>query len=191
MIPPFEAAAEFHGFLTSHNISYAVIGAIAVQVWGEPRATQDLDLTIAVPIEHTEAALETLLRRFQSRIPDAASFARAKRILLLRASNGVPVDVSLALPGYEDEVMTRASVIALAPGMEVRVCSPEDLVIHKCVAGRANDLRDVEGIVARQRARLDVSYIRRWLGFFSEVLAAPDPVSYFETAWRKASPSAP
>ena len=191
MIPPFEAAAEFHDFLTSHNISYAVIGAIAVQVWGEPRATQDLDLTIAVPVERTEAAIETLQSHFQSRIPDAADLARSKRILLLKASNGVPVDISLGLPGYEDEVMTRASVIALAPGTEVRVCSPEDLVIHKCVAGRPNDLRDVEGIVARQRARLDASYIRRWLRFFSDVLAMPDPLDRFEAAWRKAHPSPP
>lgn len=188
MIPPLAAAAEFHAFLTSRRVPYAIIGAIAVQVWGEPRTTQDLDLTIAVPVEDTDSVITLLLGSFPRRIPDAEDLARRKRVLLLTASNGVPVDVSLALPGYEDDVMARARTVTLTPGVEVRVCSPEDLVIHKCVAGRPNDLRDVEGVVARQRSSLEVAYIRNWLTFFSDALAAPDPLDHFEATWRKAHP---
>lgn len=191
MIPTFTAAAEFHAFLTSRGIPYAIIGAIAVQVWGEPRTTQDVDLTVAVPVEEGEAVAALLLAHFAARIPDAAGFARRSRVLLLSASNGVPVDVSFALPGYETEVMSRATLVGLPNGDEVRVCSPDDLVIHKSVAGRANDLRDLEGIIARRRATLDVPYIRRWLTFFSDTLAMPDPLAHFEAAWRKAHPHGP
>jgi len=75
------------------------------------------------------------------------NFARRHRVLLVRASNGVPLDISLGLPGYEEEVMTRAVNWELEPAKVVRLCSAEDLIIHKAVAGRPQDVRDVEGVV--------------------------------------------
>jgi len=188
MIPPYVAAVEFHEFLTSREIPYAIIGGIAVQFWGEPRGTEDLDLTVMVPIEKESGLIEELAARFPSRIPDAAGFARRNRVLLLRASNGVPVDVSLGLPGYDQQMFQRTQSFSLDPHHEVRVCSAEDLIIHKALAGRANDLKDLEMVVAGQRARLDTAYVRRWLTFFSDALAAPDPLDHFEAAWRKAHP---
>lgn len=188
MIAPFLAAAQFHAFLTSQGIPYAIIGAIAVQFWGEPRATQDVDLTIAVPVEDEERVAQLLLAHFPARIPDPASFLRRSRVLLLSASNGVPVDVSFGLPGNEEEVISRATSVGLPTGDTVRVCSPEDLVIHKAVAGRPNDLKDLEGLIARRRADLDVAYVRRWLTAFSDAPAMPDPLAHFEAAWRKAHP---
>jgi hypothetical protein len=43
----------------------------------------------------------------------------------------------------------------------VRLCTAEDLVVYKCVAGRARDVLDVESIVARQADALDATAIRR------------------------------
>jgi len=45
MIDPLEAAWEIHCFMTSHQIPYAIIGGLAVQYWGEPRLTGDVDIT--------------------------------------------------------------------------------------------------------------------------------------------------
>lgn len=188
MNPLLAAAVEFHDFLTERGISYAIIGGIAVQFWGEPRGTDDLDLTIAVPTEETEEILAAPLARFAPRIPDAAEFARKNRVVLLIASSSVPVDVSLGLPGYEVEFMARARLTAVGPERQVRVCSPEDLIIHKALAGRGNDLKDLDMVIASQKARLDTAYIRRWLAFFSDTLAMPDPLDRFEAAWRKAHP---
>jgi predicted nucleotidyltransferase len=125
---------------------------------------------------------------FPTRIPDAAAFARRNRLLLLRTSNAVPVDVSLGLPGYDQEMLQQAQLFPLDANHQVRVCSAEGLIIHKALAGRANDLKDLEMVVAGQRARLDTAYVRRWLTFFSDALAAPDPLDHFEAAWRKAHP---
>lgn len=41
--------------------------------------------------------------------------------------------------------------------------SAEDLIIHKCVAGRARDIEDVEGVLIRQHEHLDLHWIRSWL----------------------------
>ncbi len=67
----------------------------------------------------------------------------------------------------------------------IRVCSAEDLIIHKAVAGRPQDIVDIEGVVLRQSKRLDVAYIRRWLREFSDLLANPDVLERFERPYRK------
>ena len=73
----------------------------------------------------------------------------------------------------------------LEPDKIVRFCSAEDLIVHKAVAGRPQDLRDIEGIIYRQGAALDAATIRRWLSAFADVLEQPELSKRFETPWRK------
>jgi hypothetical protein len=46
MNPQLEAAWEIGQFLTRRGVTYAIIGGIAVQKWGEPRFTHDIDLLV-------------------------------------------------------------------------------------------------------------------------------------------------
>jgi hypothetical protein len=180
------AAWEIHEFLQSLGLLYAVIGGLAVQWWGEPRVTKDVDLTVVAPLDQPSSVfVQQVLDRFPPRIENALEFARRSRVILITASNGCPVDISLGLPGYEDEVMHRAVEFEMEPGKHMRVCSAEDLIIHKAIAGRPQDVRDVEGIVYRQRDGLDVAIIRRWLQAFAELLDNPEIVERFERPWRR------
>lgn len=181
------AAWELHEFLTRRGIPYAIIGGMAVQHWGEPRFTQDIDLTVAAPLDEPVAFIKHVVARFPPRIEDAVTFARDNRVILVRASNGYPVDISLGLPGYEDGVMRRAVDLELESGKAVRICAAEDLIIHKAIAGRPQDLYDIEGIVFRQREDLDVDMIRSWLEEFAELLETPDILARFERPWQRIS----
>lgn len=185
MIPLLEAAWDLHQFLTKQGLSYAIIGGVAVQYWGAPRLTVDLDLTAVVSHEEIANFVQTTAERFGSRVPDPVSFARQTRLVLIRASNGCDVDIALGLPGYEDKVIQRAVDWTLDAGKQVRLCSAEDLIIHKAVAGRPQDLVDIEGVVYRQGDALDVKYIRRWLREFAAVLESPELPERFEAPWRK------
>ena len=182
-----EAAVwEIHRFFQYFGLPYAVIGGMAVQWWGEPRVTKDVDLTAVAPLDQPSSALvQQVLDRFPARIENALEFARRSRVILITASNGCPADISLGLPGYEDEVMRRAVEFELEPGKAIRVCSAEDLVIHKAIAGRPQDVRDIEGIVYRQRDALDMAIIRRWLHAFAELLDNPEIVERFERPWQR------
>lgn len=91
----------------------------------------------------------------------------------------------MGLPGYEEEVMQRAVEFELEPGKAIRVCSAEDLIIHKAIAGRPQDVRDIEGIVYRQRDKLDAAIIRRWLSAFAELLDNSEIIERFERPWRR------
>lgn len=181
-----QAAWEMHLFFRELGINYTIIGGMAVQIWGEPRLTQDVDLTTAVPLDQPSSTfIQQVLDRFPARLDDALAFAQRSRVILVRASNRCPVDISLGLPGYEDEVIQRAVEVDLEPGKAVRICSAEDLIIHKTIAGRPQDVRDVEGIVYRQRDGLDVSYIRTWLQAFADLLDNPEIIQRFESPWQR------
>ncbi|MEZ4769103.1 MAG: hypothetical protein R2844_11855 [Caldilineales bacterium] len=130
------AAWEIHTFLVHSGIPYAIIGGLAVQWWGESRLTKDVDLTVATPLDQpSQFFIQQVLERFPARLDDALDFARRNRVILVTASNGCPVDISMGLPGYEDEVMRRAVEVELAPGKAVRFCSADDLIVHKAIAG--------------------------------------------------------
>jgi predicted nucleotidyltransferase len=117
---------------------------------------------------------------------DAREIALAYRVLLLRAANGVDLDVSLAAFEFEREVLDRASPFEFEPGVRLRTCSAEDLIVYKAVAGRPRDVGDIQTVVARQVRHLDVDRVRTWLRFFAEVKEEPDLAGVFEDALRKA-----
>ncbi len=185
MLPIYEAAWEMHVFLTRKKIPYALIGGVAVQKWGQPRLTQDVDLTISVPVEKTDGFVDEIEQHFKARVSELREFVRRTRVLPIYASNGRKVDISLALPGYEDLLMQRAQPFKLTPRRSVRVCSVEDLIIHKAVAGRQQDLSDLQNIIYRNAPALDLNYIRSWLKEFSLLLETDEVSRRFEMSLQK------
>jgi predicted nucleotidyltransferase len=185
MANPLDAAWEVAEFLSQHHISYVVIGGLAVQIWGEPRLTVDADLTIAASLTDGVAPVVRLItQRFRSRKQEPVEFARRNRVILVTTDDDIPVDISLALLEYEESLLARATEHEFAKGKAIRICSAEDLIIHKAVAGRAKDLSDLQGVIDRQGQKLDVRYIRKWLEWFAVLLESNAPLERFETAWQ-------
>jgi len=185
MNKPLAAAWEVSQFLEALQVPYVLIGGLAVQQWGSPRLTVDADFTVAASLEGSADLVKLMTERFSSRVADPLAMARRTRMMLVTASNGVEVDISLALPGYEDDLFRRAINLEVEPGKSIRLCSAEDLIIHKAIAGRPQDLSDIEGVVLRRGEQLDVAYIRRWLAEFAEALAEPDILQRFERAYQR------
>ena len=179
-----EAAWQVHEFLIASRTRYAVIGGVAVQYWGEPRFTQDVDLSVEPPEGGVTELVERITERFPSRTGDPVAFALETRMVLVEAGDEkINVDIALALPGYEDELFDRVVEYEIGPGMVLHLCSAEDLIVHKAVAGRPQDQADIRGIVERQGEALDVGYIRRWLSAFAETKGDPGIQSPFEEIW--------
>jgi hypothetical protein len=57
--------------------------------------TRDADVTIITGYGGEEPYVDALLDRFEPRRPDARDFALRYRVVLVRASSGIPVDASL------------------------------------------------------------------------------------------------
>jgi len=151
----FHAAAELERFLIEQGWRYCFIGGIALQRWGQPRLTNDVDLTLLTGFGKEAAYVDVLLERYQARIPDGRQFAIDYRVLLLRSPEGIPIDVALGGIAFEEQVVARATRYDFLPDVSLVTCSAEDLIILKAFADRPRDWADVETIVARQQARLD------------------------------------
>ncbi len=162
----FDAAWELHQFFSAKGIPYAIIGGIAVGVWGEPRFTQDVDVTVLVPPGEESEMIGEILSHFTPRMTDAKEFALKHRVLLVKSKKGCDVDISFGLPGYEEEVIRRAVDYEIEEGKRVKVCSAEDLII--------------------QGERLDLNYIERWLEEFSQALARKDILGDFRKVVQRA-----
>jgi predicted nucleotidyltransferase len=181
-----QAAIEVARFLEERGMRYFVIGGLALQHWGEPRLTRDVDITVLAQPGDLEPFVDAVLNRFSPRIPDARAFALRHRVVLVETKDGVPVDLSLGIPGYEEEAWGRAVWVEFPGVGRLRIVGPEDLIIHKCVAGRPRDVEDVEGILIRQRLKLDLELVRGWLDEFRPVVDTHDPRDAFERALARA-----
>lgn len=153
-----ETAAEIQSFLQRAGERFCFIGGVALQRWGEPRLTRDVDLTLLCPYGAEAQTAERLLAGFSPRIPDAHAFALQHRVLLLRGTSGVPIDVALGGIPFEERCVGRASEFDFGD-VRLLTCSAEDLVVLKAFAGRDRDWADVESVVIRQSHRMDWSLV--------------------------------
>lgn len=163
MNPIFIAAAEVQQLWRAQSWRACFIGGLAVLRWGEPRLTRDVDLTIVTGLGGEGEVIDALLTAFPARVEGAREFALRHRVVLLRAGNGVPLDVALGALPFEERMAARATGYVVGDGAALVTCSAEDLVVQKVFAGRARDWSDVEGIVHRRRHHLDVALIWREL----------------------------
>ena len=162
-------------FLETNGYRYAIIGGIALTYWGVVRTTYDVDIKVVVPgLDY--ASIRSSLR---SAFPDAARQTAPQNPLIVSvAIQDVIVDFLLALPGYEELIIEHAELGSLGR-WSAWICSAEDLIIQKVVAGRGKDWPDVESLLATRGGVLDMAYIEDWLGQFAEALQKPELVSEF------------
>jgi len=173
----FKAGLEFQETLEKMNWPFCFIGGLAVLRWGEIRMTQDIDLCLLCGFGNEEKYIKTLLEKFKSRITDAEDFAFTNRVLLLYASNGVSIDISLSGIPFEDQMIKRATAFSFHVDCKLITCSAEDLIILKSFANRTKDCMDVEGIILRQGKSIDTDYIIEKLAPLCEIKGTPDIVT--------------
>jgi hypothetical protein len=148
--------------LEAAGVPYAVGGALALAIWGFPRATNDVDLDVFVTADALPPVLLALRRAgFDVDLDTAQAVARARGDFKFFVE-GVRVDVFVSsLPLYE-VVRTRIRQGVLE-GRPAWFLAPEDLALFKMLFFRTKDLLDVERLVAFVGGDFDRAYVRRWL----------------------------
>ena len=183
-----QALVTIASWLDQQRIPYMVIGGFAVTIWGEPRFTRDLDITVSVPAEKLLATIALVRSEYTSLVADAAKFVNETRVLPIMAGS-VPVYLIFAALPYEDAAIGRAKPIKLKTGT-VRICSPEDLILHKIVSERARDREDIEGIFRYRHAELDYEYLDPRVEELADALADRNMVDWYRALrkrWGKVS----
>lgn len=176
-----EVLRKVVGFLQREAIPFVVVGGLANAVWGEPRATRDVDVKVYIGERTPREFAKMVAREFAPVQPLPGG---PDLIVSLAFPSGVTVDFLIAIPGYEEVVLDRAQPRLLA-GMQLPICSAEDLIIYKVIADRPKDWADIEGVLTEQGNRLDQTYIRNWLRQFAEVLERPDWLERYDALVRQ------
>ncbi len=177
---PTELLADLAAALDTLGARWYVFGAQAALMWGRPRLTTDVDVTVkcSVTTDYLARALDA--RGFSLRIDATEAFIRTTRVVPLEhRASGLALDVVLAGPGLEDLFLERAVPIDVA-GTVVPFISPEDLIVTKLLAGREKDIEDVRGVLSERGAVLDVNQIRTTLGLLEDALGQSDLMPVFD-----------
>jgi hypothetical protein len=175
-----DAAVAAQAACDAAGLPNCIIGGIALQRWGEPRFTADVDLAVLVEAGQEAQATSALLARLPARVEDAAGVAARVRVVLAQTAAGVGVDIVLAGLDYEARVIERSTPWDIGGGTRLRTCSAEDLLVMKSFAGRDKDWADVTGILERQGRRLDLAMVRRELAPLVAAKAEPDLLAQLE-----------
>lgn len=171
------------------DVRWYVFGAQAAIIWGSPRFSSDVDVT--VEFVAPERVMDVLRRHDFEVLEDDPDFISRTRVIpVVHKPSGMPVDVVLAGPGLEDEFLARA-IVRKVGGRNIPVMSPEDLIATKILAGRAKDLEDVRAVMRSRREELDVERICALLQLLEQVLTRGDLLSQFEEERKRLFPTLP
>lgn len=187
-IPTVELLRDLSRVLGGLDLRWYLFGAQAVVIWGRPRMSADVDVTVALDPSQSSAFIAAMEHAgFKLRIEsEIEEFVERTRVLpFLHTGTGMPLDVVMAGPGLEQEFLTRAQRVEL-DGVDVPVLSPEDLVVTKILAARPKDIEDVAGILLARGENLDVSRIRTTLTLIEQALGQSDLLVEFEAQLARA-----
>eukprot|EP00825_Cyclidium_porcatum_P046119 TRINITY_DN7178_c0_g1_i2.p2 TRINITY_DN7178_c0_g1~~TRINITY_DN7178_c0_g1_i2.p2 ORF type:complete len:182 (+),score=2.67 TRINITY_DN7178_c0_g1_i2:191-736(+) len=156
-------------FLEGHDIEYMIFGGIANSIHGISRQTFDIDIKIALQVDALDAVLGDLAT-VGAILPDnPIDFVHDTSVLPVQIED-VRVDLVFAWLPYEFDAITRSKRIHVLD-CEARVCTPEDLIIQKCISERERDWMDIEGVVQTMKNDLDWDFILTECGELSSFIA--------------------
>jgi hypothetical protein len=147
-----------------------VIGGQAVLLYGEPRLTRDIDVTLGLGTDGLPRILEVARSLGLVVLPEQpAEFVRETMVLPASdPESGLRVDFIFSFSSYEQEALARAVEVTQG-SVAVRFATLEDVVIHKIIAGRPRDIEDVRSVLLRNPT-YDQAYVLRWLMDFDQAL---------------------
>jgi hypothetical protein len=151
----FAALVHVISDLEDLNQRWALVGGLAVSAWSEPRTTRDIDLVVAVERDRdAERLVRDLVARGYQPLEhleqDATGrLATVRLVVPGEGEGGVVVDLLFASSGLEPEIVVAAAPVEIAPGVTVPLARLSHLLALKVLAGRFQDLTDLQNLLAQ------------------------------------------
>ncbi|MFH1016916.1 MAG: hypothetical protein V1798_01890 [Pseudomonadota bacterium] len=173
MIPePIRVALHISGIFEDLRVGHFLGGSLASSIYGEPRATNDVDIAAALRTIHIKSFVAALKHRFyidKRTVETAVQKAQSFNVIEQESVQKVDIFVLGDMPFDRAQLRRRQLVVVQKrPKKTLYVSSPEDLVLRKLIwfekGARISDRqwRDVTSVLRVQSKRLDTSYMRRW-----------------------------
>lgn len=168
---------------TGAGIEYAIGGALAFDVWGYPRGTLDVDVSVFVPHDEFERVCLALEAAGAHVERDVCRFLLNKSSYFEVTVDEIRVDVFFPdweLYDWAYERRKRVEVEDLST--TITVLSIEDTLLFKLLFFRGKDKVDIESLVRVQLHNLDLNYVRKAL---RELFRDAERSDWFESLVRE------
>ena len=129
--------------LDRSGVEYALVGGLAVAVWGAPRATRDIDLLVRP--DALERAMEAAARRGADVRAIPMTFRDGMQLQRVTRADGtalLTIDFIIVNANLETTWSSRQPLET--SGRKLWVISREALIAMKALAARPQDIGDIE-----------------------------------------------
>jgi hypothetical protein len=133
---------ELLSSLNTHGVEYLLIGGYAVGYHGYPRATQDMDIWIAVHPDNAKR-LVTALQEFIGVADLTPERFLEEGVIMRMGVAPMRVDITNRISGVAFNECYARRVVDTIAGIQVSIISLDDLKSNKRTAGRPKDLADL------------------------------------------------
>ena len=138
-------------------------------------------MTVWVEETGIEKLVDELSKRFRVLPTKPLEFIRDTRVLPVETFAGVGIDVIFGISPFEMQALNRAVTRKVA-GKDVKFCTAEDLILHKIISEREQDLLDVRQLIAIRKAELDREYLDTRVRELADLLEKPEILEIYRRA---------
>lgn len=187
IVPARLASALTEGIETmlGEGVAHAVVGGIASSIWGRPRSTQDVDFVVLPRDGNFDDFIAMAGERFRPGSRDFEGFCRVNRFAPVFTNSGVRIDFLFADHPFQIEAIRRRRMVSI-DGMNLPLCSPEELLVFKAISDRGIDKEDVEKILVRRLPELDLERTESQIRDLAALFETPQILDDWLAAVRKA-----
>ena len=155
--------------LRTANVPFMLTGSLAAAFYGQPRATQDVDVVVELDADLLDRLIADLLGAGFYVSSDAAHEALAHHGLFNAIDPGTGWKVDIII--RKDRGFNRSEFGRRVPaellGIQLALTTVEDLIIAKLEWSELGvselQRRDVAGIIESAGDEIDLAYVERWI----------------------------
>ena len=134
--------------LSEEGVSFLLVGAYALAVYGYPRATKDIDFFVRASPANASSLMRAL-SRFGAPLTGISESDFASEGIVFQIGNSPRrIDILTRISGVDFENAYAKRNVVNVDGLDVPVISMSDLITNKRASGRTQDLADVEKLEA-------------------------------------------
>lgn len=170
METPVDVALRVARAFEKLGLGYFLGGSFASSIQGEPRATNDIDFVVELPLSKVEPLARELGPDFDVDVESLEEAVRQRRswnIYYLPTAVKIDLFILQSSP-FDSSEFSRRRSLELRPGESLVVKSPEDTVLRKLlwfqVGGGVSDRqwRDIVQVLRVSGASMDMTYLEQW-----------------------------